>query len=129
MSAPVDANNPFSSSITVANTGYVPLKNVQVDLAPQFHLSKINMDFGDCNKPGLHKIQWKPRDLGLDEKATYALSEAFATPSENLKSGNMCVVIGYELPLIPIRRQKGFPFYIKRETNGNIYWYSGFAPE
>ena len=123
MSDPVDANNPFSSSITVANTGYLPLDNVEIDLVPKLQFIGYGMDFGNCeSKNGaLHKIQWRPRHLGLDDKSTFALSEAFATPTQNLASGGFCILVEYELPIIGLKREKGFPFYLKRETNGNVY--------
>jgi len=129
VSDPVDPENPFSASVTITNTGSVPLSSVRV----LYGLKK--MTFGDPAKPitmqnggsgsyaMLGNANWHPSDLGLDEKFTFGLNEIMGKQS-TLASADIAIVIEYKTPIIPWRREKTFPLTAVRQSNGNFYWYA-----
>jgi hypothetical protein len=129
VSDPVDPDNPFSASVTITNTGYVPLSSVK----PWYGLKK--MTFGnpatptvfqsDGSKvyPKFDNAKWHSSDLGLDDKFTFGLNDIWGKPSGFL-SADMAIVIEYRIPIIHWKREKVFPFTAERQTNGHFYWYA-----
>jgi hypothetical protein len=129
-SDPVDDNNPFSSNVTVTNTGYIPLDSVM----PNIGLRK--MTFGDPKAPTTFQgpannqyvrfanTRWQSSDLGLDEKLTIGLNEVWGI-QPNLLSADVAIVVEYKIPIIRWKRRKTFPLYAMKQTNGKWYWYSG----
>lgn len=132
ISDPVDTNDPFSSSITITNAGYLPLKAVTAN----FSVGKIVFKgpkgpttlLGNEADSEWHWKDWAPHDLGIDDRFTVTLNDPLNISS--VTSAEVAVVVTYELPGIHIRRKKLFPMFAKRQTNGNFYWYSDtFAPK
>jgi hypothetical protein len=79
---------------------------------------------GDCNKQAFHRDIWSAHDLGLDDHFTVALNDFFTGNRTSLVSAQIATVVQYELPLIHLHREKRFPLFAKRQSNGNFYWYS-----
>jgi hypothetical protein len=79
---------------------------------------------GDCKNKALHVSLWPPHDLGLDESFTVALNDLFRDfqKSSPLKAP-ITVIVRYELPLLHFEREKRFPIFAKRQSNGAYYWY------
>jgi hypothetical protein len=129
VSDPVDPDNPFSASVTITNTGYVPLTSVK----PWYGLKKttfgnpamptVFQNDGSKVYPKLDNAKWHPADLGLDDKFTFGLNDIWGKPSA-LLSADMAIVIEYQIPIIHWRREKTFPFTAERQTNGHFYWYA-----
>jgi len=130
VSDPVDPNDPFSSSVTITNTGYLPLDSVTAAWA----LGEIKFlnpggrpitDIGDEANEVVRRDTWASHDLGPDDRFTISLNEAFRGNRTTLVSAEIAIVVVYELPLplIHIRRAKRFPILAKRASNGNFYWY------
>ena len=130
VSDPVDANDPLSSSVTVTNTGVIPLQHV----IPGFCFDKITTRMlpqnkprsllGDCHKQTIYIREWHPHDLGLDESFTFSLNQ-FLGSQPTLVSAQIAIVVQYRLPWIHLNREKRSPLFAKRQTNGNFYWYYG----
>ena len=136
-SDPVDPEQPFSSSITIAN-GLIPLDSVQPSIALD--------DIGFLNSNGrpIHlkaeqpyqtvlAHNWAVRDMGTDEQMTFAMNDlpiiAFSVNKKNLIDARIAVLVNYRLPIVHIAMRKPFYFFAKRQTNGNFYWYHDSTPK
>jgi hypothetical protein len=126
-SDPVDPEDPFSSLITIANTGYIPLLSVTLHMA----LGKViprNAGVGLEGAPNyttrINYIDWTPRTLDPDDKYTISLNQIFHLCREGVASADIAIVVEYELPLIHLKVERLYPFAIKSQTNGSFYWYS-----
>jgi len=129
VSDPVDPNNPFSASVTIANTGYVPL-----DLVEPF-LGLRMMEFGvrrptemSANSPKFYtklgNPKWHPGvKLGFDDKFAFGLDEIMGI-QPNLSSADIAIIVQYQIPIIGLRREKVFPLVAKKQSNDKIYWYA-----
>jgi hypothetical protein len=128
-SDPVDSNDPFSASVTITNTGYLPVNSVSVSIA----VGKIT-SISSSGKPvsfvgadhfssKIFRTDWQRPDLGLDDGFTIALNDVFTASKQRLVSADIAVVIDYEIPLIHWNCEKIFPLYARRQSNGNFYWY------
>jgi hypothetical protein len=135
VSDPVDPNNPFSSSVTITNTGYIQLKSVNAGicfdkieiLRPSGSKPPTTTVLGDCRKQSIRIEEWVPHDLGLDDRFTVAISDLFGNPAEHQSSlveAQISILVPYQLPLLHIHCQKRFPLFAKRQSNGNFYWYA-----
>jgi hypothetical protein len=124
----VDPTNPFSASVTIANTGLLPLDSVQSFVG----LQKIS--FGDPKNPAIvygysesktliYNAVWRSADLGLDDKFTFGLSEIW-WKQPDLLTADIAIVIKYEIPIIHWKREKIFPLTAVKQTNHVFYWYS-----
>ena len=127
---PLDLD-PFSSSVTVANTGYVKLDAVRLSL------SIINIKNGQKTVHGGSNYQdrvgfdgWGTHDLGLDDKFTVLLNDAIRLqdPIDGQTEADVALVVSYELPFTHWRREKIFPIYARRQKNGALIWYSHEPP-
>jgi hypothetical protein len=132
VSDPPDENDPFSSSITITNTGYIPLHSVTANfsvgtikfLAPQGPLTVV----GDEAKQVFSVSKWPPHDLGLDDRFTVSLNDPFIGNRRALISAQIAVIVKYEWPLVHIHAEKRFPIFAKKASNGNFYWYADTLP-
>jgi hypothetical protein len=128
-SEPVDVNNPFSSSITVTNSGWLPLNDVDASVAIR-RISNIQVRTrGDPNfGTRLTSDQMKGHNLGVDDRFTFALNDLvfppFQLPSKDLAEADIAIVIQYRIPILRIKQEKIFPFIVRRQSNGNFYWYA-----
>jgi hypothetical protein len=134
VSDPPDASQPFSSSITITNTGYLPLEEVGAQVA----LRRIeNVDHGrvygsEHFGARLFTRSWGNHNLGLDDKFTFAFNDLAGFPffyaQDRLRAADVAVIVQYRVPLIRMRREKIFPFVARQQTNGNFYWYGEPLP-
>lgn len=133
VSEPVDPNNPFSSSVTVTNTGYVALCSVATALAVK------EIDYGNLLHPVVLKSESESYDLviqnpalksvclGLDDRFTYDLSAYMGHPP-NLVRALVAVTVQYKILYIPLKRTKTFPLMATRRSDGKFYWYAQALP-
>jgi hypothetical protein len=126
VSDPVDPGDPFSSSVTVTNVGYLPLSSVRPFLTVgQIGSGGAIPDSGNFSyNSGFTRIDWPLRDLGLDDKFMFALNDLLEEPRGALNFADIAIRIDYEIPIIHWKKQKLFPFFARKQTNGNFYWYS-----
>jgi hypothetical protein len=134
LSDPVDLEEPFSSSVTITNTGFIPLDNPNPCLA-------IGQVAGRYKQPNLNWIpnyetrfcrsDWTPPPrLAVDDRITFALNDFSHSAEPNgIRYADIAIVIQYEIPLIHLRREKVFPFVTHRQSNGHLYWYSKISGE
>jgi hypothetical protein len=135
VSDPVDQNQPFSSSVTIQN-GLLPLDSVH----PTIALGKVQIMRGgvpitaQATTPykAVFGHNWPSRHMGMDDKTTFALNdlpmEFFNPEPEGLVSAQIAVVVNYELPIVPIEREKRFYLVARKQSNGNFYWYYDSNP-
>jgi len=127
VSDPVDPDDPFSSSVTITNTGYIPLDAVYPGIAVCEIAAKgtPTLDRGPCDYSNRwHKDAWNPRNLGLDDRFTFALNDVWETKKGALAYADVAVTIDYEIPIIHWKRTKVFPLVARMQTNGRFYWYA-----
>jgi hypothetical protein len=128
VSDPADQSDPFSSSITIANTGYVPLDSVSASLGLGRIATKdsppANKDFKPIYEPQVKRGAWSAHHLGLDDKFTIALNDVWSVDNTLLMDADIAVVVHYEIPLIHWQKEKVFPMIAHRQTNGRFYWYA-----
>jgi hypothetical protein len=126
VSDPYDPNDPFSSTITITNTGYLPLGSVEAFVG----LNELHTR--DAAKGPTYRHEgtrgkyarfaggtWKAHYLGLDDRFSFLLNDVIAP---GFGVGNMAVIIDYEIPIIHMKREKIFPLLSKRRPNGTFYW-------
>lgn len=134
VSDPVDSNDPFSASATITNAGYIPLDSVKTDIAIEQIIfvnqygRRISL-IGDMQTQRMHPVRWIPQDLGLDSGYTVALNDSFSSNRRSFVSGEMAIVVEYEIPLLHLHREKRFPFITKHQSNGYFYWYRETMPK
>ena len=131
ISDPVDSSDPFSSSVTITNNGFLPLDSVSTSLA-------VVTIAGNGKAPfrAIHGVKgygsrvlingWNPHDLGVDDRFTVALND-FNYPdrrSDILGYADIAVVVKYRVPILRIQREKVFPIETRQQTNENFYWYA-----
>jgi hypothetical protein len=130
VSDPVDLDDPFSASVTVTNTGYIWLYSV----TPYVGIASVrtkgsppdNKDLKTYSSrtPKFRRSEWPIRNLGLDDKFTFALNEVLGTNRGQLESAAIAVVVDYKTPITYWKMEKIFPYVARRQTNGEFYWYS-----
>jgi hypothetical protein len=135
VSDPVYTDKPFSSLTTIANTGFIPLNAVTVCIGLHKIISTTSPNRSLAGFPGpeyrsrICNMSIPHPDLGLDDKFTFALNEVFETSKANLQgtdiAADIAVVVDYEIPLIHWHHEKIVPYTLKKQTNGNFYWYGG----
>ncbi len=128
LSEPVDPDNPFSSSVTITNTGYIPLNNVMPVMSGGQIVTKgklPDLNWIPTYETRVQKAEWVPRDMAIDDRFTFALNDLWDTKERGgLEYADLAVIIQYEVPVIHLKREKIFPFVTHRQTNGRLYWYS-----
>jgi hypothetical protein len=135
-SDPVDPTQPFSSSMTITN-GLLPLDSVYPSIAVGdvgFMMNGKAIHIKSTNPYGaVLGHDWPQRDMGIDEKVTFALNDLplppFYADQKELIDAKIAVVVNYKLPIVHVKLQKRFYFFARRQTNGNFYWYSDSNPK
>lgn len=137
LSEPSDPNNPFSATVTVVNTGYIPLSAVESDFA----VKKI--EYGNPAQPmvfrsdtGSYDVIVKdltrtPVYLGIDDRFSYDLDAQFQGPPSIVRA-NIAIAVRYELPIIHLKQEKLFPEVAarradtpsSRQVDGKFHWHS-----
>jgi hypothetical protein len=134
VSDPLDQNDPFSSTITIQNSGYIPLRSVRVNLGINYITfmsrygtpktiigqERTGTEVSYANGP--------PRDLGMDERFTVSLNDAFSTNNQGLIAAQITIIVQYRWPLIGVRREKRFPLTAKRMKDGSFRWFAEVWP-
>ena len=125
---PPDPANPFSSPITVVNTGFLPLHNVSIGIAVQQIACDGTVPCGTLTgQPNYQTVlmptMWVPRDMNMDDRFTIAFDQVLAAPPNHLGKADIAVVIEYELPVIHFGMTKRFPYYARKQASG-FAWYS-----
>ena len=129
VSDPVDAENPFSSSVTITDSGLLPLKEISMGFALK-QVSAYALDGstvtikGDDFRSVLHRDSWVCPYLTMDDRLTVALNDVLTVPEHRLRSANIAIIVNYRIPIINLKFSKLFPIYAKRQSNGQFYWYS-----
>jgi len=62
-------------------------------------------------------------------EATVSLNDAFGSNRSSLVEAQVAIIVRYQLPLIHWKREKRFPMFAKRASNGNFYWYADTLPK
>jgi hypothetical protein len=122
VSDPVTSGDPYSSSITATNTGYIPLDKVTIGIG----IGESCAGTTNCNIPvypdpnryeqGIFKVNiqnWGEHHLGLDERFQVPLSNVIQlVPPAKLVYADLVVVVDYEIPLIHWKREKIYPLHL-----------------
>lgn len=139
ISDPTDALNPFSSSVTLVNSGALPLHDVTVRIAIR-RICGSNVDCPeqtDHPDPNRYKssasefqhTSWTSHDLAIDDRFDVPLEDLFnRSPRETkpvMKFADIAVVVDYRIPLFPFKREKIFPLYTRKQQSGSLAWYWG----
>ena len=125
VSDPYDPNDPFSSSVTITNTGYLPLASVEIFIG----LNNLRLrdqegpkygTYGDNGKYARFAApSWTTHYLGLDDRFTVLLNDEF---DPGFGAGTLAVIVDYEIPVLHLKREKIFPLLSKKRNNGTFYW-------
>jgi hypothetical protein len=131
ISDPVDLDNTFSALVTVTNTGNIPLKDVLVTMGigvicTQGASNCPVPEFPDPRReyPSRYRrSQILPRDLKIDDHFTIALDDiTYAKEKGGLEYADIAVIVSYKLPYIFLSKEKTFPLYTRKASNGKLYW-------
>ncbi len=133
-SDPADPDDPFTASATIVNTGFMPLKSVEVSVGMGQMVTTggapADPNFHPIYWPHLHRNGWSVANLRMDDRYTIALNDVLGTEQRGgLDYADIAVVVDYEIPLIGLKREKVFPLFAHRQTNGKFYWYSKTVDE
>jgi hypothetical protein len=147
-SLPFDELNAYSTSFTVANTGFIPLRDVSLSIG-LCDIKTAKRDFGvspgTCKPPRwippllLGNPAWEIPELPKDNKFTLPLEEilnvdtpryraehprvigSFRTLSR-LESADLIVTVNYRPWFMPWHSMDGFRFVAERQSNEKIIW-------
>jgi hypothetical protein len=129
ISDPVDPDNPRSISVTVTNTGYIPLDSATAAVAicvlctkgSRCQVPEFPPRLTQCSQ--WSRAQWK-HYMAIDDRFTFPLNDVFDTADQNgLSYANLAIVVHYEIPLIHWKGEKAFPLATRQQRNGKLYWY------
>lgn len=134
-SSQIDAAAPTGITMTITNTGWMPLRNLQ----PILGVGVIAIGTGppvkdfDFNGPMQSKIaytRWFTKTLAIDEKYQIRLDASgpkandglfyFSPGSGPLGKLDFSLIIAYNPWIIPIRGEKEFRFVSRLESNGML---------
>lgn len=130
VSDPLDANDPFSSTITVENTGPVPLEDVHFDIAVRnLSFSSYAVMVGDSDYSWLFApdLGWGGH-LDPADKYSRPLNKVFHATKDDFEGADFGIVVIYRIPFTRWYRRKFFLEKAMRQSNGNWYWFSNPEP-
>lgn len=132
-SEPSVAQNPFTASFTIANSGVIPLRDVQVTFFP-FESAMSPRVFNENDRPpidlkdiqGFTYPQWSHHNLPIDERFTITAEHIIGPASSQVAvaGADVAIVTHYQPWIIPWRRERQFRFVTHRLQNGGFTWYS-----
>jgi hypothetical protein len=149
-SLPFDELNAYSTSFTLTNTGFIPLRDVRLGIGLCDIKTEKN-DFGvtpgNCKPPArmpqllLGHPRWQTPELPKDVKFTIPLEEALNvdTPRyraqhprvigslktlSKLESADIVFTVSYRPWFMPWHHRDGFRFVAERQSNDKINWRS-----
>lgn len=124
--APFDPATPAPATFRIANTGLIPLRNLQ----PSLGICQMASDSMRANPN--HKclgeiaskfkfIPWFRPWLAIDEKYDIAIEELF----EGLSIGyaDIAISVAYNPWHLPITLEKQFRFETRKLSDGKMYWF------
>lgn len=135
ISDPVDPKNAFSSSITLTNTGYLPLHAVGVSIGLRFVCGGPGVQGKPCPDPNTATLRtldyetrlesrlWPRRDMSIDDRFTVTLGEILGPWPHDILAADLAVIVSYTIPIIHWQREKTFPVAAHKQSDGRIYWY------
>jgi hypothetical protein len=133
ISEPADPADPFSSSVTITNTGYLPLNSV----AGFVRVKELR--YGSLTDPivlntdnGSYDLALDagrlPVHLGLDDRFSFDIHQYLPHLPPVLSRANISITVRYTIPLIHLTREKLFPAVAVRQHGGTFRWQL-LAPE
>lgn len=132
-SEPSVPQNPFTASFTVANSGMIPLQDVQLTYFP-FEAVMAPSGFNENDRPpinlkviqGFTYPQWGHHNLPIDERFTITPEHIIgpANSQVSVAGADVAIVIHYQPWVVPWRRERQFRFVTHRQANGGFTWYS-----
>ena len=125
ISDPVDPEDPFSASVTITNTGFIPLDSVIQAVAIKQIGGNATNPSHDVDYVPIRRGQWQPHDLGLDDKFTFALNDIFDMKTRDFGYAHIAIWVDYRIPILYWKSTKKFPYEAHKQTNGHFYWYPG----
>jgi hypothetical protein len=127
-SVPVDPSNPLSSSFTIINTGYIPLRDINISIGIGQIVTEpaqIDPNFIPSFKSRLIRPEWMHHRLYMDDRFTITIGDIFSLgPSIRLSGADIAIVVSYNPWFIPIKKEKILRYVTKKQTDGRLYWYS-----
>lgn len=131
VSDPPDPNDPFSSSVTVTNTGFLTLDSVLYCVAiNKIEQSGISLDGGSYSGVLMPDESFHhPQNLESDNPISFPLNEVLVADKGSLTGADIGILIEYQIPIIHWERYKLFPVALKKQSNGNFYWYAKAPPQ
>jgi hypothetical protein len=130
-SAQVDPNNVLSVSFDISNTGYIPLNDIALGVAPALIDSgaasggKIVGTLKPNGVPDFEHVinfqGWQHHNLSLDERITFDLASVI---KGTISKADIAVVISYTPWIVPLRREKRFRFVTMTSETGMTEWRS-----
>jgi len=130
---PPDLDNAFSALATVTNSGYIPLDSVGVLTGVGEVCTRGSPCYGSAlafpNPMRDYVTRFKTlglvpeRYMALDDHFTFALDDImYARDKGGLAYADIAIVIQYRVPYLPWTREKTFPLYTRKASNGKLYW-------
>ena len=124
----IDPSNPFSASFTIINSSVIPLRDVTVAVGVgQIVPATKEMDrtFVPTFESEIVRSGWDRHSLGIDEKFTIALEDAFRpSPDARFSGADIAIIVNYKPWFLPLAGKKIFRFVTRRESDGHLYWFS-----
>lgn len=129
-----DSSSPSALSFVIANTGPIPLTDVQPTLGVCRILGgQQPQEISDrCPEtlPELHFQQWLARKLRVDERYTIRLDDVIAVPKTSrpwhfLSAADLSIVVHFYpwfLAFRPFNLEREFRFKTKLEADGKLSW-------
>jgi len=128
ISQPVDPGNPFSASVTIVNSGRIPLNAVSVRIG----LGLICGARAPCSIPlhpdpnidyssSIGEFGGPTRRMAPGDQFTFVLDQLAVAP-DGLKYADIAVIVDYEVPVIRYKREKKLGLFTRKETDGRTYW-------
>ncbi|SEE79086.1 hypothetical protein SAMN05519104_7498 [Rhizobiales bacterium GAS188] len=132
LTGPSDNSNPLSVSFVIANTGYIPLENLNIgiglchlDFGKLILKSERIKDGAECrgyNSSEFVKPTWKNHRLGMDEKMTIRVQDLFNDPARTFSGGDITITIKYQPWIIPIASERQVRFVAAKDAEGKFQW-------
>jgi hypothetical protein len=120
-SDPAVSDEPFSTTVTIANTGSIPLEKVVYGIGLQqlgsHDVILLGDHYGDVLRP-----DQTPVDLRTDDRFSFPLSRVIQAKNVDLTSADIAIVVIYQVPFIHWRRTRAFPMTARRNSNGTFSW-------
>ena len=130
-SDPLVQKDPFSSTITVSNNGFVPLDNVGYGIA--IRAISTSYEGGISGAPDYSSLLYpdsgRGRHLGLDDKYQFPFNTVLDGDAETLLKGDFAILVYYEVPIVHWHGHKLFPLKVVKQEDGSFHWFAEPEPK